>query len=261
MQKFRKVSVTMVGALAFATALFASGSGRNAGVPIPGATNVSPVTMGTVNQRPADFGPTGETVSTFHFSAFRPIDTSFSVASDTTTVWPTSLGASHTIFMANLQVPEGAVIDFVSFGICKADATATTVVAGGSDNNVDFVDINIPAVSGCFSVGSPSLGYQVAANTGHVFDLFVDWQDAAVDGSVALAGAEVWWHRTVSPGPANPSFLDVPVSDPRFAFIEAIYAAGVTAGCGGGNYCPDAPLTRGQMAVFIAKALGLYWPN
>jgi hypothetical protein len=35
----------------------------------------------------------------------------------------------------------------------------------------------------------------------------------------------------------------------------------VTGGCGNGNYCPDAPLTRGQMAVFLAKALGLHWPG
>jgi hypothetical protein len=32
-----------------------------------------------------------------------------------------------------------------------------------------------------------------------------------------------------------------------------------TAGCGGGNYCPDAPLTRGQMAAFLSKALGLHF--
>jgi len=52
----------------------------------------------------------------------------------------------------------------------------------------------------------------------------------------------------------------VPTSSPQFQFIEALYASGVTAGCGSGNYCPDAPLTRGQMAVFLAKALGLQWP-
>jgi hypothetical protein len=37
-------------------------------------------------------------------------------------------------------------------------------------------------------------------------------------------------------------------------------ASGVTVGCGGGNYCPDAPLTRRKMAVCLAKALGLQWP-
>lgn len=35
--------------------------------------------------------------------------------------------------------------------------------------------------------------------------------------------------------------------------------SGITAGCGTG-YCPDNPVTRGQMAVFLTKALGLYWP-
>jgi hypothetical protein len=35
----------------------------------------------------------------------------------------------------------------------------------------------------------------------------------------------------------------------------------VTAGRGNGNFCPDQPLTRGQMAVFLSKALGLHWPH
>jgi hypothetical protein len=264
MQRSWKVSVTMVGAFAFATALFASGSGRNAGMPIPGAAYVAPVMMGTVNQRPADFGPTGETVSTFHWSAFRPADTSFSITSDLTTVWPTSIGTAiyGSLFLANLQVPEGAVIDFVSFDFCKTNTNATDVAVGASDSvGGDFLDMGVPSVSGCFTVGSASLGYQVMANAGHRLTLFVAWQGSATDGSVRLGGAEVWWHRTVSPAPVTADFLDVPTGDPRFQFIEAIYHAGITAGCGSGNYCPDAPLTRGQMAVFIAKALGLYWPN
>jgi hypothetical protein len=53
----------------------------------------------------------------------------------------------------------------------------------------------------------------------------------------------------------------VPPSDPAFQYIEALFASGITAGCAGGNYCPDAPLTRRQMAVFLAKALGLQWTN
>jgi hypothetical protein len=39
-------------------------------------------------------------------------------------------------------------------------------------------------------------------------------------------------------------------------FVEALFAAGISVG---GNYCPDAPLTRGQMAVFLSGALGLHW--
>jgi hypothetical protein len=39
--------------------------------------------------------------------------------------------------------------------------------------------------------------------------------------------------------------------------IEAIHAAGITRGCGGTRYCPDDPVTRGQMAAFLNRALQL----
>ena len=44
---------------------------------------------------------------------------------------------------------------------------------------------------------------------------------------------------------------------PFFRFIEAFAAAGITGGCGAGSYCPAAPVSRGEMAVFISVALGL----
>ncbi|MEP6994648.1 MAG: S-layer homology domain-containing protein [Acidobacteriota bacterium] len=68
------------------------------------------------------------------------------------------------------------------------------------------------------------------------------------------------WTRQVSPAPAVASFDDVPTDHPFFQFVEALAKSGITGGCGNGNYCPDQPLTRGQMAVFLAKALGLQWP-
>jgi hypothetical protein len=51
-------------------------------------------------------------------------------------------------------------------------------------------------------------------------------------------------------------FLDVPATDPGCKHIHYIAAEGITAGCGPGNYCPSATLTRWQMAVFLAKAVG-----
>jgi hypothetical protein len=79
------------------------------------------------------------------------------------------------------------------------------------------------------------------------------------DGEQAISGVNLFYRLQVSPPPLTPDFGDVPTSSPQFAFIEALYASGITAGCGGGNFCPDSPLTRGQMAVFLAKALGLQW--
>ena len=39
-------------------------------------------------------------------------------------------------------------------------------------------------------------------------------------------------------------------------FIYAMSQAGITGGCGNGNYCPDDPVTREMMAVFIVTAMG-----
>jgi hypothetical protein len=75
----------------------------------------------------------------------------------------------------------------------------------------------------------------------------------------AFGGVRITWHRQVSAPPAAPSFGDVPADHPFFQFVEALAASGITGGCGDGNYCPGAPLTRGQMAVFLSKALGLQW--
>jgi len=51
------------------------------------------------------------------------------------------------------------------------------------------------------------------------------------------------------------SFTDVPVSDGAYRFVETIFHSGITAGCGGGNYCPASNVSRWQMAVLIAKAM------
>lgn len=77
------------------------------------------------------------------------------------------------------------------------------------------------------------------------------------DSTLRLYKARLQWRRQVSPAPPVATFTDVPVGHPQFPFVEALVSSGVTGGCGGGNFCPDQPLTRGQMAVFLSVALGL----
>ena len=70
-------------------------------------------------------------------------------------------------------------------------------------------------------------------------------QDVAVDegtGAATLAGA--WFS----------DFLDVSGAHPFHDHVEPVFRHGITAGCGGGNYCPASPVTRAQMAVFLLKA-------
>jgi hypothetical protein len=52
-------------------------------------------------------------------------------------------------------------------------------------------------------------------------------------------------------------FNDVPVGSFADAWIEQLAAEGITSGCGNGNYCPDNPVTRAQMAVFLVRTFGL----
>jgi hypothetical protein len=59
------------------------------------------------------------------------------------------------------------------------------------------------------------------------------------------------------PACGTPMFSDVPASSVFCRWIEELARRGVVAGCGGGNYCPAAPVTREQMAVFIAGTFGL----
>ncbi len=55
-----------------------------------------------------------------------------------------------------------------------------------------------------------------------------------------------------SPPPATGTvFGDVPASSIFAPWIEELQRQGLTAGCGGGNYCPDANVTRAQMAIFL----------
>jgi hypothetical protein len=66
--------------------------------------------------------------------------------------------------------------------------------------------------------------------------------------SIAFPGA------ASPPAPTGTVFADVPVTHPFAGWIEGLAAAGITGGCGGGNYCPNSPVTRGQMAVFLLRA-------
>ena len=86
------------------------------------------------------------------------------------------------------------------------------------------------------------------------------------DGTTSISGAVVRYVLQVSPAPGTPSFNDVPTGDQGYQYIQALLASGITGGCGSNPpfpppvYCPDAFVTRRQMAIFIAKALGLQWP-
>jgi hypothetical protein len=57
------------------------------------------------------------------------------------------------------------------------------------------------------------------------------------------------------PACGAPMFADVPASSAFCRWIEELARRQVVTGCGGGNYCPSAAVTREQMAVFVLRTL------
>ena len=58
-------------------------------------------------------------------------------------------------------------------------------------------------------------------------------------------------------GQDPPVFVDVPDEHPHREGIEALAEAEVTLGCAPELFCPDAVVTREQMASFLVRALDL----
>ncbi|HYX21893.1 MAG TPA: S-layer homology domain-containing protein, partial [Thermoanaerobaculia bacterium] len=56
-----------------------------------------------------------------------------------------------------------------------------------------------------------------------------------------------------APPPCTGKFDDVPCPGTFTDWIEQLSNEGITGGCGGNNYCPNNPVTRAQMAVFLLK--------
>jgi hypothetical protein len=55
---------------------------------------------------------------------------------------------------------------------------------------------------------------------------------------------------------------DLADNDPFFPFTDIVALHDVTAGCGGGNFCPSDPVSRAQSSVFLLRSLegSLYEP-
>ena len=56
------------------------------------------------------------------------------------------------------------------------------------------------------------------------------------------------------PYSTTPYFTDVPSTDTNFKYVQKMRDLGITGGCSATTYCPDANVSRDQMAVFIVRA-------
>jgi hypothetical protein len=145
-----------------------------------------------------------------------------------------------------------------SFGVCDFEGMSCAFQAG------NCIDNPITICSG--NTNAPGYGNTQAdmSGDGITIDNFFKGYKTFVgnttnDGSTAISQIIIGYKLQVSPAPGTATFTDVPTSDFAFQFIEAFNAAGITVGCDlvGPKFCPDRNVTRREMAVFFAKALGL----
>lgn len=165
---------------------------------------------------------------------------------------------------APVSLPPGIIIDSLGVSHCAGATGALTVALydaswGGLPISL-VTSLTTQLVNGCGIYAHLGIDQPYYGGKYHPLYLVMHWE-GPLDGSLKFNNVSIEYRQTVAPAPPVASFGDVPVSHPFFQFVEALAASGITAGCGNGNFCPDNPLTRGQMAVFLSKALGLYWPN
>ncbi len=81
------------------------------------------------------------------------------------------------------------------------------------------------------------------------------------DDSVTRSQAAVFLIRarygssTLFPYSPTPYFTDVPTGEYAFPWIQRMQEDSITAGCTPTTYCPDSSIIRGDMAIFIMRAL------
>ncbi len=211
---------------------------------------------------PPAWGTTDTTMMQITSHAFRPASSTTTFA----TYWDDGYMykvAGASFFYASLNLPNGAQI--TGYGIDGYDTSSVDNITWGilkmtpdhtGDQSLGWYAY---ATTAGYYSSTATLASPHTVDHNNYYSLMVD---LTVTGqTMAFRGMRVYYRLQVSPSPAQATFSDVPLGDARNKFVEALYAAGITAGCGGGKFCPDSPLTRGQMAVFLSVALGLHWPN
>jgi S-layer homology domain len=174
------------------------------------------------------------------------------------------VSADPCTWLAGVSLPSGVRITELELEACDSDS-ASKVSFGLTRHPAPLQDA-VPIVN--------NAGTGIAATPGcALFPVTVDHTvdngansyvaeiSAAPGDNVRFGALRVSYQLQVSAPPPVATFLDVPTSDPFFQFVEALAASRITSGCGGGNFCPNEPVTRGQMAVFLARALGLSFQN
>jgi S-layer family protein len=221
----------------------------------------------TVAGEPESWGTSTDILQVYGVGDFvAPADTVTwnTAVSGTTGISLFQAGGGQVDWWLQFHIPGGSTLVRVDVEACDTSATgalnfglARGATPGGAAANISAVaSTGVAATPGCAFFPVTPTATTVINNATNDYWLFYDW--TAASSAVQIHSVRVVYRLAVNPAPATATFSDVPVGHPQHRFVEALAATGITGGCGAGVFCPDAPLTRGQMAVFLAVAFGLH---
>jgi hypothetical protein len=170
---------------------------------------------------------------------------------------------SATCFLgANFELPAGSLLVSAVIYYYDANAGENPLLSFSSTSTTGQVSEIVSATFPDIASGNNSVTVNFPPGTtidnlNNVYGI-----EVVLEPNTRFYRARVRYQRQVSPAPGVATFPnDVPTTHPFFRFVEALAASNITAGCLPDSFCPDMPVTRGQMAVFLAAALGLHFPN
>ena len=147
-------------------------------------------------------------------------------------------------------------------GVVTAEDTGLAVhsVCVAITDGLSTVETTTTNEDGYYSMRLPAGTYYVLFAECQFLDYFSEWFDDRsalgpdpADPVVVTEGAFLWVGAELAP-----LFTDVPRNSFYFADVIWLRLSGITTGCGSGQYCPDSPVTREEMAAFIARIWRLF---
>jgi hypothetical protein len=216
---------------------------------------------------PETWGPSVWNIIWLPFTDFQLPYTDTSIVYDIYGYVHLSGGSSGTL-NARIPLPRGAVLQGVDTHVYDNSASDFTVYVGTYYNYTSptYATIDSWTLTGISGYG----GFYHALASPHTIDptygtyaqgfyqIIVTIPDKSAN--MRFKGVKIYYSLQLSPAPGSATFNDVPTSHIFFSYVEALASSGITTGCTSTLYCPDNPVTRGQMAKFLSSALGLNWP-
>ena len=229
---------------------------------LPENANYAPADSSGIE--PKNFGTADWIIDWLPAASFIPRDSSATTSYSGTGRIHNS-GASSIMMWAPVDLPHGALLDIMRLYVCDDDASLDATMwlsyfDGASTLGV--VDVNNVSSSGnpgCTTYSLTGMNHTINIGLNSNHRSYVVYVRLPASSAVSFKGVRLAWFRQVSPAPATATFDDVSTGHQFFQYIEALAESGITSGCDATSFCPDAPVTRGQMAVFLSKALGLHY--